>query len=95
MNQLIRGGTVQIDDRILSDIQSEVLGYLEEHPSGSDTAEGIRQWWLFQRMAKYSQHNVQKALDQLTAARLIDVQLLENGKEVFRLSQSYIDRLSQ
>ena len=40
---------VVFDNKILFDIQSEILGYLEDHPNAADTAEGIRQWWLFQR----------------------------------------------
>ena len=79
---------MQTDYSTLSDIQSEVLGYLAEHPNAADTAEGIRQWWLFQRMAKYSQDKVQKALDQLKDAHLIEVRMLGNGHAVFRLSKS-------
>jgi Fe2+ or Zn2+ uptake regulation protein len=70
----------------LSDIQSEVLAYLKEHPNAADTAEGIRQWWLLQRMAKHSQEKVQKALEQLKDAHLLETRLLDSGHEVFRLT---------
>jgi hypothetical protein len=85
---------MQTNYNTLSDIQAEVLGYLEEHPDATDTAEGIRQWWLFQRMAKYSQDKVQKALDQLKDAHLIEVQMLDNGNEIFCMSQSINSKTS-
>ena len=67
----------------LTEIQAEVLGYLKEHPGASDTADGIRQWWLLQRMDRYSREYVHQALEQLTAAQLIEQRVLDDGTEVF------------
>ncbi len=74
---------MQTEYNILTDIQAEVLGYLEENPTATDTVEGIRQWWLMQRMAKYSAERVQTALKQLKDSSLIGTQQLDNGSEVF------------
>jgi len=82
-----KGEVTQEEYNGLSDIQSEVLAYLKERPGAADTAEGIRQWWLLQRMAKYSQEKVQKALDQLKDAHLLESRVLDSGHEVFRLSR--------
>ena len=79
---------MQDDYKILSDIQSEILSYLDDHPNAADTAEGIRQWWLFQRMAIYSQDKVFKALEQLKKTGLIEARMLSDGNEVFSLYQS-------
>jgi len=76
---------MQYDYDALSEIQSEVLGYLQEHPNAADTAEGIRQWWLLKRLARYSQEKVQCALDELRTRHLIESYRLHNGHEVFLL----------
>lgn len=79
---------MQDDYKILFDIQSEVLAYLDDHPNAADTADGIRQWWLFQRMALYSQDKVLKALDQLKDTGLLEARKLGDGREIFSLSES-------
>jgi len=66
--------------KILTDIQSEVLGYLEDHPDASDTVDGIRQWWLLRRLAQYSTDRVQAALDQLITAGFIETRQLDDGR---------------
>lgn len=67
-------------NEILSDIQHEVLGYLDEHPDAFDTVEGISQWWLLRRLAQYSTDRVQAAIDQLVATGLLETRLLDDGQ---------------
>ena len=67
-------------DKLLSDIQYEVLGYLNEHPEACDTVEGISQWWLLRRLAQYSTDRVQAAIDQLVANGFIEARLLDDGQ---------------
>lgn len=76
---------MQYDYDALSEIQSEVLGYLQEHPNAADTAEGIRQWWLLKRLAMCSQEKVQRALDELRTRHLIESCWMSNGNEVFSM----------
>jgi len=66
--------------QILTDIQLEVLGYLEDHPDAFDTVDGIRQWWLLRRLAQYSTDRVQTAIDQLVATGFIEIRLLDDGR---------------
>ncbi len=71
-----------------SEIQSEVLGYLDEQPNAADSIEGIRQWWLLQRMAKYSLGRVQQAVEELETAQLIERHTLADGRVVYAKSRS-------
>lgn len=70
-------------DKLLSDIQYEVLGYLNEHPEAFDTVEGISQWWLLRRLAQFSTERVQAAIDQLVSAGLIEAHLLDDGQQAY------------
>ncbi len=69
--------------QMLTDIQSDVLGYLEEHPDAFDTVDGIRHWWLLRRLAQYSIDRVQTALDQLVASGSIAIHLLDDGQRAY------------
>ena len=69
--------------QILTEIQSEVLGYLEDHPDAFDTVDGIRHWWLLRRLAKYSTDRVQTAIDQLVATGFIETHLLDDGQRAY------------
>jgi len=67
----------------LSEIEVEVLGYLDEHPQAADTAEGVRHWWLLRRLSRYSGERVQAALNELIEKKLIGVQRVANGRTVY------------
>jgi len=68
---------------VLNEIAHEVLAYLDVHPDAADTTEGIKKWWLMQRLAGYSHTRVQLALDRLEATRAIERRVLCNGREVY------------
>jgi Fe2+ or Zn2+ uptake regulation protein len=75
----------------LSEIKSEVLGYLEEHPDAADSVEAIQQWWLLQRVSRFSHERIQKVLDQLVEAHLVERLRLSDGHEVYkRAHQSHL-----
>jgi Fe2+ or Zn2+ uptake regulation protein len=73
--------------KTLIEIQTEVLGYLDEHPEAADSVEAIQRWWLLQRVARYSRDRVQRALDGLVAARLVERRVLGDGREVYAKSR--------
>jgi hypothetical protein len=72
---------------VLNEIQTEVLGYLDEHPNAADSMEAIRQWWILQRVSKYSREMIQQALDKLVEARLVERRLLRDGRELYAKAQ--------
>jgi Fe2+ or Zn2+ uptake regulation protein len=67
----------------VTEIQAEVLGYLDEHPEAADSIEAIQRWWLLQRIARYSRSLVQQALDGLVAAQRVERRVLGDGREVY------------
>jgi hypothetical protein len=69
--------------KTLIEIQTEVLGYLDEHPEAADSVEAIQRWWLLQRVARYSRDRVQRALDGLVAAHQVERRVLGDGREVY------------
>lgn len=75
---------VNRDYEAIGDIQAMVLGYLDEHPAAADSAEAIQQWWVLQQVYRYSHEIIQRALDELVNARLIERELQADGREVYR-----------
>ena len=67
----------------VTEIQAEVLGYLDEHPEAADSVEAIQRWWLLQRIARYSRSLVQQALDGLVVAQRVERRVLGDGREVY------------
>jgi Fe2+ or Zn2+ uptake regulation protein len=68
-----------------AEIQTILLGYLEDHPNALDTAAGIQQWWLTRRLSQYSVDRVQRALDQLVETGFIQAVVLGDGKSAYGL----------
>jgi len=68
-----------------TEIQTILLGYLEDHPNALDTAAGIQQWWLTRRLGQYSVDRVQRALDQLVETGFIQAVVLGDGKSAYGL----------
>ena len=67
----------------VTEIKTEVLHYLAEHPSAADSVEGIRQWWLLERIGRYSLRRVQLAVDQLVYAGYLEPRRLSDGRLVY------------
>ena len=79
------------ENEIISEIEEELLGYLEEHPAASDTIEGIRNWWLMSRISRFSQPLIQNAVIHLEQLRLIERRVLQDGREVYvKLSATHL-----
>lgn len=72
------------DPQAIAEIRTSVLGYLAEHPAAADSVDGIRNWWLYRRMARFSIERVQKALDDLEMAGFIERSTLQDGSVLYR-----------
>ena len=54
-----------------SEIISEILAYLIEHPDAQDTLDGVAQWWLLEREIRCQTRAVEEALSELVANGLL------------------------
>ncbi len=52
-------------------LSREILAYLAEHQNAQDTLEGIMEWWLLEQQIKRIQKQVQAALAELVAQKLV------------------------
>ena len=71
--------------RLLSD---EILAYLKEHPEAQDTAQGVAEWWLLQRMVKQTLGEVEAALRELVAKGFLVARTAEDGRTLYRLNRA-------
>jgi hypothetical protein len=71
-------------EETVAEIRDSVLGYLADCPSAADSVDGIRNWWLFQQLARYSHELVQQALDDLEKAGRVERSTLRDGSVLYR-----------
>src|SRR3970282_1846668 len=59
------------------DVAAAILGYLEEHPHGMDTLEGIAEWWVIRQQIRVEGATVTRVLQRLTERGTLEV--IANG----------------
>lgn len=67
------------------DPRVEIVEYLRSHPSAADTVDGIIQWWLPLQRYETAKDEIQKALDDLAEAGIIEYVMTSDNRKVFRL----------
>ena len=70
---------VTLDD----DVAAAILGYLEEHPHGMDTLEGIAEWWIARQRVRVQVATVARVLERLTEGGAVEV-VSANGHRLYR-----------
>ena len=70
---------VTLDD----DVAAAILGYLEEHPHGMDTLEGIAEWWIARQRVRVQVVTVARVLERLTEGGAVEV-VSANGHRLYR-----------
>ncbi len=65
------------------DVAAAILGYLEEHPHGMDTLEGIAGWWVARQQIRVTVATVTRALGRLTERGALEV-VDANGHRLYR-----------
>ena len=69
----------------LSSVESELVDYFQENPGASDSAQGIRRWWLYRQRAKQSNSLVTDALEELVNKRVLEKLETQSGNTIYRL----------
>ena len=57
----------------------EIRRYLVAHPNASDTAQGVRDWWLGGHGATFGLDVIEAALDRLVEARMLECRSIPGG----------------
>ncbi len=65
------------------DVAAAILGYLEEHPHGMDTLEGIAEWWIARQQIRVEVAAVARVLERLTEGGAVEV-VTANGHRLYR-----------
>jgi len=65
------------------DVAAAILGYLEEHPHGMDTLEGIAEWWIARQRVRVQVVTVARVLERLTEGGAVEV-VSANGHRLYR-----------
>ncbi len=65
------------------DVADAILGYLEEHPRGMDTVEGIAEWWLSRQQIRVTVATVTRVLGRLRKRGALEV-IHTNGHRLYR-----------
>lgn len=74
-------GSVEPDEVIA--LAREIESYLTEHPSASDSVEGIARWWLRRQRLQPALGQVQRALDFLVRSQRVRVRRNHEGTQLF------------
>jgi hypothetical protein len=68
-----------------SSTEVEILSYLVDHPSASDTLRGIAEWWLLEQRITTGIETVRAALERLTELGFIVAQRKRGQAELYRI----------
>lgn len=65
-------------------LAAQIRHYLEAHPAAADTLDGIVSWWLPYQRDCQTVENVERALDALAAAGVVEKLKRSDGHVIYR-----------
>lgn len=65
-------------------LAAQIRHYLEAHPAAADTLDGIVSWWLPYQRDSQTVENVERALDALTVAGVVEKLRRSDGHVIYR-----------
>lgn len=78
-----------------SQIASEVLLYLLEHPDAQDTLQGVTDWWLMERRIREQRELVKAALGELVAEGLLVEERREGLQIRYRINRNRYEEVME
>ena len=78
-----------------SEIASEILKYLAEHPNAADTLNGVVQWWLEERTIRIQLDQIKQALDELVAKGMVTERRRGDSKIVYMVNRSRLEDIKK
>jgi hypothetical protein len=69
-------------------LQESLRRYLERNPDAADAVEGIRQWWLTEKLRATSIEELRAALATLVTSGEMQLRILPDGTEFYARSAS-------
>ena len=67
-----------------TNLQREIVGYLQKNPNAGDSLEGVMNWWLSQRNKKPDVAEIEQVLEQLIAEGSVRKVSLVGGTILYR-----------
>jgi hypothetical protein len=74
-----------------SQLATDILSYLIEHPMAEDTVEGIVEWWILKQSIEQRVVTVKDALAQLVAGGFVLERKRIDGRIYYQLNQSSLE----
>ena len=84
----------QNDQQLACDVAKEILDYLHERPSASDTLDGIVQWWLIHQRYLRGLRQVEQAIEILMNRNLVKMLRNPDGSVVYSAGSDFIPKES-
>ncbi|MGA7981304.1 MAG: hypothetical protein WCA32_13920 [Chromatiaceae bacterium] len=72
-------------------LATAIEAYLSAHPAAADSAQGIADWWVLETGLNASVSDVRKALELLMQEGVVEVQVMVDGRKVYRASRDQPD----
>ena len=83
--------TAPAEHRDVLTIAQQLARYLQDHPDGCDTAEGIARWWMDPLEAAVPEVMMEAALAWMTACQLMEALHAADGRIRYRLASDAAD----
>lgn len=89
------GANLNRPANIKTNAEFQILAYLVDHPKAQDTLEGIVEWWLLERIIKFQESQIVKALSELVDKGLIIAHKGKDAQMQYRINQDKVNEIQR
>lgn len=83
---------MSINEDEIAALAAQIQHYLEAYPAAADTLDGIVSWWLPYQRDRQTAENVERALDALAAAGVVEKLKRSDGRVIYRCAHHHRGR---